>query len=223
MSSEQKKKAQSVLKSSLEAMKRVGGLAGDLIARLKKDESPEAMLATLEEGLKANRKRREDAAAEVERLHHEIAAKKKAYATAVPARKKIMETELRSLLAAYKSAENQLTVLLENERVLSTVKGRMLEVVSYDLATVTEDQIDDVIDRIEDAVEEAEARVDATRDLEKAGRRREREDDTEQLWDALKGFDEESEETSPLESELAGFEDEEESGKESAKGKTEEA
>lgn len=207
MSTEQRKKAQSILKSSVEALRKVGGLAGDLVARLKKDDSPEAMLATLEEGLKANRKRREDAAAEVERLHVEIAAKKKVYANAVPARKKIIETELRSMLAAYKSAENQLTVLLENERVLSTVKGRMLEVVSYDLATVTEDQIDDVIDRIDEAVEEAEARVDATRDLEKAGKRRVREDDSEQLWDALAGFDEEGEASPSLASELAGFDD----------------
>lgn len=207
MNTEQRKKAQSILKSSVETLKKVGGLAGDLVARLKKDDSPEAMLATLEEGLKANRKRREDAAAEVERLHMEIAAKKKVYATAVPARKKIIETELRSMLAAYKSAENQLTVLLENERVLSTVKGRMLEVVSYDLATVTEDQIDDVIDRIDEAVEEAEARVDATRDLEKAGKRRVREEDTEDLMAALAGFDEETEVSPSLASELAGFDD----------------
>lgn len=207
MNTEQKKKAQSMLRASVEALKKVGGLAGDLIAKLKKDESPEAMLATLEEGLKANRKRREDSASEVECLHKEIAAKKKAYATAVPARKKIIETELRSMLAAYKSAENQLTVLLENERVLSTVKGRMLEVVSYGLATVTEDQIDDVIDRIDEAVGEAEARVDATRDLEKAGKRRLREEDTEDLMAALAGFDEETEASSSLANELAGFDD----------------
>lgn len=208
MNSEQKKKAQSIMKTSMEALKKVGGLAGDLMARLKKDESPEAMLKTLDEGLKVNRQRREEAASQVEALHKDIVAKKKTYATAAPARKKIIETELKSLLAGYKSAESQLTVLLENERVLSTVKGRMMEVISYGLATVTEDQIDDVVDRIDEAVEEAEGRMSATRDLEKAGKRREREDDTEQLWDTLAGFDEEGAETSPLDQELAGFEDE---------------
>lgn len=222
MNDEKNKKAQNIVKASIEALKKVGGLAGDLIARLKKDQSPEAMLATLEEGLKANRKRREDAAAQVESLHREIVAKKKAYGTAAPARKKIIETELRSMLAGYKSAENQLTVLLENERVLSTVKGRMMEVISYGLATVTEDQIDDVVERIEEAVEEAEGRVAATRDLEKAGKRREREDDTEQLWDTLAGFDEVGGETTSLGKELAEFDEPESPGKQKEQGPAEE-
>ncbi len=208
MSKEQKQKARNIMNSTVAALKKAGVFAGDLMTRLKKDDSPEAMLKTLEEGLAANRARREQAAERVEVLHGQIVEGKKSLATAVPARRKIVETELRSRLAEYKSAENQLSVLLENERVLSTVQGRLLEVVSYGLATVTEDQIDDVVDRIEEAVSEAEGRLSATRDLEKAGKRRDREDDREQLMDELAGFDEEpAQKESALDKELAGFDE----------------
>lgn len=208
MSQEQKKKNRNVMKTTLAALKKAGVFAGDMMSRLKKDDSPEAMLQTLEEGLAVNRQRREEAAGRVESVHGQILAGKKALASASPARRKIIETELRSRLAEYKSAENQLAVLLENERVLSTVKGRLMEVVSYGLATVSEDQIDDVLDRIEEAASEAEGRVDATRELEKAGKRRAREEDTEHLMDELAAFDEEpaAKETT-LEKELAGFDE----------------
>ena len=208
MDKQQKQKARNIMNSTMTALKKAGVFAGDLMSRLKKDDSPEAMLKTLEEGLAANRTQREQAAGRVEALHGQIVAGKKNLATASPARKKIVETELRSRLAEYKSAENQLSVLLENERVLSTVQGRLLEVVSYGLATVTEDQIDDVVDRIEEAVSEAEGRLSATRDLEKAGKRRDREQDTEQLMDELAAFDEEpAEAESSLDKELAGFDE----------------
>lgn len=175
--------------STLAMVKRLGAGAGDLLRRLKKDKSPEAMLATIEESISANAGRRESVAARVERLHNEISAKKAEHGKAAPARRRIIEAELQSRLAEYKAAERELTVLLENERVLSQVKGRMLEVVSYGMAGVSEDQIDELVEEVEDAVEDAEGRMDAARDLDKAGKRRDRESDRESLWDELADFD----------------------------------
>ncbi len=73
---------------------------------------------------------------------------------------------MQSKLAQYKGGERELTVLLENERVLSQVKGRVNEVTGYKMAGVSEYQIDEVIDEIEEAVGEEESRLDAARDLE---------------------------------------------------------
>ena len=177
------------------------------IKKLKKDKSPEAALQRIEADQAANRESRELASARLEKLHTEIVQKKKAYEKAAPARKRVLEAELKNALAEYKAAERELSVLLENETVLAQVKGRIREVVSYGKAGVTEVQIDELVDEIEEQVGEAEGRLDAMRDLEKAGRRRDRESDTESLMNELAAFDEESGETD-LDKELAGFEDE---------------
>ena len=109
------------------------------------------------------------------------------------------------MLSSYRATERELKVLLENEAVLSQTRGRMQEVLAYGMAGVTETQIDDVIDEIEESVEVAEGRLDATRDLEKAGRRRERASEKESLQEQLGEFDEAG--SSTLEEELADFEE----------------
>jgi hypothetical protein len=178
------------------------------IKKLKKDKSPEAALQRIEADQAANRESRELASARIEKLHQFIAEKKKAYAQASPARKRILEAELKSALAKYKATERELSVLLENETVLAGVEGRIREAISYGKAGVTEVQIDELVDEIEEQVSEAEGRLDAMRDLEKAGRRRERESDRESFLDELAAFDEVEPFTSDLDKELAGFEDE---------------
>lgn len=182
-------KARKAMKQTLALVKKLGTGAVALLKKLRKDRSPEAMSATLDVQLSANRVRREEISGQVERLYNEIAAKKKAYATAPKARQRILEAELKSLLSTYKTAERELGILLENEKNLGLVKGRLNEVTAYGMAGVSEAMIDDVIDEIEEKVSEAEGVGDASRDLEKAGKRRERESDTEDLWEQLGDFD----------------------------------
>jgi hypothetical protein len=191
-SPEQKVKFKAAMKDVIGRVQRMGAGAMDLLKRLRKDKSPEEMLKTLEASLDANRARREETAKRVEQLHAEIARKKAEFAKASPARKRVLEAELKSMLTDYKTTERQMTILLENERNLAQVKGRLNEVSAYGMAGVTEDAIDDLIDEVDESVSEAEARVDAARDLEKAGKRREREGDSENLWDELAAFDEET-------------------------------
>jgi hypothetical protein len=179
------------------------------IKKLRKDKSPEAALARIEADQAVNRESREVASARIEKLHSEIVKKKRELAQASPARKRIVEAELKSALAKYKATERELTVLLENETVLANVEGRIREAVSYGKAGVTEVQIDELVDEIEEKVDEAEGRLDALRDLEKAGRRRERESDRDTFMDELAAFDEDEPVRSDLDKELAGFDEEE--------------
>ena len=190
-------RAKKVMKDVLRMAGRLGAGASELARRLKKDKSPGAMIETLRESLAANRRRREQASARLETLFREIAAQKKTYAGAPAARKPVLKAELKSKLAAYKAGERELNVLLENERVLSQLEGRLNEMIAYDMAGVTESMIDDVAVDVEDRVLEAESRVDVARDLEKAGRRRQSDDDDEEFLDDLAAFDE------PLESAAA--------------------
>ena len=199
-------KAKKAMRDMFTLVKKMGAGAIDLLKKLKKDKSPEAMMRTLEASVAANQERRESVAARVEKLYNDIVTKKKAFASAPKARQRILETELATLLASYKAAERELSILLENERVLAQTKGRMQEVMAYGMAGVTEIQIDDVIDEIEESVDAAEARMDATRDLEKAGKRRERESEKDSLWNQLGDFGEE-EKPSKLADDLAGFEE----------------
>jgi len=182
-------RARKAMRETVELVRKLGAGAMTLLRKLRKDRSPDAMLRTLDESLSANRQRREATSAAAEKLFGDIAAKKKAFEAAPPARKRILEHELRAMLAAYKASESELGVLLENERILSQVRGRMQEVLAYGMAGVSELQIDEVIDEVEEKVAEAEGRVSAARDLEKAGRRRERESDREDFAAELAGFD----------------------------------
>jgi len=195
------------MKEALRLAGKLGAGAADLLRRLKKDRSPQAMIETLDRDLSANTARREEVSGRVERLYREIASKKAAFREAPKARQRVLEAELRSMFSTYKAAERELNILLENERNLSLVKGRLNEVAAYGMAGVSETVIDDVIDEIEDKVADAEAVADAARDLEKAGRRKEREGESEDLWTELDDFGEEKK-AGELSEELAAFEDE---------------
>lgn len=201
-------KVKKALVETFALLKRAGGGAIELLKKLKKDKSPAAMLKNIEEAAAANQERREGVAARVRKMHQDIVARKKAYAVASPMQKRILEKELGALVAGYEAAERELTVLLENEKVLSQVKGRLMEVSAYGMAGVEESRIDELIDDVEDAVASAEGRIDAARDLDKAGRRRERESDQSDLMDKLAMFGEE-EDAGGQEEPAAGFTDDE--------------
>ncbi len=182
-------RAKSAMREGLRLAKMMGVGAATLLAKLRKDKSPEAMLKTIDQSLDLNQKRSSGSGTKMEALFAEISAKKLAYEKAPPARKRVLEAELKTRLSAYKAAEREYGVLLENERILSETKGRMMEVLAYGFAGVSEAQIDQLIDEVEQQVDAAEGRVDAARDLDRAGKRSDRESDRESFADKLAEFD----------------------------------
>ena len=167
----------------------LGKGATSLVDRMRGVRDPDAAISALDAQLAANRERREPLAARSEKLYGEIAAKKKVYLAAPPARKKILELELKSLISEYQSLERQLAVYFENERVISTVRGRTLELTAMGLRKISEKDIDALADKIDDAAGDAEDVTGALHDLERSGKRRDSED-PDAFADALAGFDE---------------------------------
>ena len=174
---------------------KAGKIAGDLVRRIRNEKDPEEMLKAIDASLAANREKRRPIFDRNTALATEIGAKKKVYEAAPAARKKMLELELRNLLAEYKANERQLTAFFENENALTVVRGRLLEQIALGMQTLKEDDIDKLTDDIEDAVADAENISDAVRDLDKAGKRRERDSDAGSFADELAAFDAPSEET----------------------------
>lgn len=169
------------------AGKAAGGLKS-LWAKIHPDRSPEAMVESLNGTLSANRKRLAELKPELEKAYAEIVARKAAWQKAPEARKRLLKTELETLLARYKGLEREFGVLNENTRTAEAVKGRYLEVLAYELrGQLGEDEVDDLSGLVDEKAEEAEGVQDALRDLEKAGRRKERGSDD--LEAELAGFD----------------------------------
>lgn len=159
-----------------------------LWAKIHPDRSPGAMIESLNATLEANRARLERLKPELEKAYGEIVAKKAVWQKAPEARKRLLKAELETLLARYKGLEREFGVLNENTRTVEAVKGRYLEVLAYELrGTLGEDQVDDLSGLVDEKAEEAEAVQDALRDLEKAGRRKDREDGA--FEDELAGFE----------------------------------
>lgn len=171
------------------------GLAGkaaeslaSLWARIHPDRSPEAMIESLNATLSANRKRLAELKPELEKAYAEIVARKAAWQKAPEVRKRLLKTELETLLARYKGLEREFGVLNENTRTAEAVKARYLEVLAYELrGSLGEDQVDDLSGLVDEKAEEADGVQDALRDLEKAGRRKDRESGS--FEDELAGFE----------------------------------
>ena len=185
-------------------LKQIGGFAvalgtgtGALVKKLSGIKSTDEALSELDAQIAANRERREPLSRRYDELYREIVAKKKLYQSAPPARKKILELELKGAIAEYQSIERQISAYLSNETILTKVKGRMCELVAMSLKSVSEAQIDKLTDRIEEAADSAEDIDGAIGDLDKAGVRREREDGS--FEDALAAFGDEMPEQSPEE------------------------
>lgn len=185
-----KKMSKKVMKGVLLSVKKLGKGASDLYHKLKKDNSPQAMLETLQSQTQANQARRVEVSGKIKGLYKQVVEKKKEYQAASKVRKRILETEVRNALSAYKAAESQLNILLRNEEVLNKIIGKLYEIEAHDLAGISEEFIDDVIDELDDRVAAAEGKFDAARDLDKAGRLKERATDREELLDELAGFEE---------------------------------
>lgn len=177
-----------VMKAADFAVK-MGKMSAAHVAKIRNSKTPQGMLEALEGQLAANRAVREPMMARAEQLYVEIAAKKKVYQSANPARKRIFEMELKTMLSEYKGIERQLGALFDNENTINTVKGRLLELTAMGLQSVSEKQIDRLTDNIEDAVEDAEDIKDATRDLDRAGARHESESDHDSFESALSEFE----------------------------------
>jgi len=168
---------------------KIGAGAKLLWAKIHVDRSPEAMLATLHGSLDENAARRGKVSEEMEALHTQIAAKKKAYESASPVRQRMLKTELQTLMTHYKSLEREFMLLAENEQNILTVKGRFMELIAHGLrGKLNEDMIDRLAGDIEDKTDDAESIQDAVGDLDKAGRRKDR--DTGDFDAELAGFGE---------------------------------
>jgi len=168
---------------------RAGKLAGDLVRRIRNGKDPEETLKEIDASLAANREKREPLLARNAALVTEIASKKKAYEAAPLARRKVLEMELRNLLSEYKSGERQLKAFFDNENALTVVRGRLLEQIALGMRSVREDDVDKLADDIDEAVSDAENVADAIRDLEKAGKRPDRESDADAFAAELAAFD----------------------------------
>lgn len=186
-----REQAAGILHSVAEFAGKLGKSAASLVLKIKNAHSPETVLSSIDSSLEANRTARAPLMARADKLYAEIVAKKKAYQAAAPARKKLLELELKSLLSEYKGIERQMTAFFENENTLNTVRGRVLELMALGMRKVDEATIDRLTDDIEDAVGEAEDVAGAVRDLDKAGKRHENEDDRESFDAALAGFEDE--------------------------------
>ncbi len=183
-------KKASILKQIGEFAVKLGQGAGSLAKRLAGIRDPEEAMRTIEAQIEENRARREPVARRYDELYRLIVAKKKLYQSAPPARKKILEMELKSALAEYQSLERQMAAYLKNETVLTKVKGRMNELVAMNLKGISEAGIDKLTDEVEDAADTADDIDGAIGDLDKAGVRHEREDDGS-FSDALAAFGDE--------------------------------
>lgn len=168
--------AKKAMAGTLFLAQKIGAGAKTIWAKLHVDRSPEAMLGSLHGSLDENTVRREKAATEMEAIHVQIAAKKKLYQAAAPVRQRMLKTELQTLMAHYKSLEREFMLLSENEQTILTIKGRFMELIAHGLrGKVDEDLIDRLASDVEDKTDDAEAIQDAMGDLEKAGRRKDRE------------------------------------------------
>lgn len=195
-----KEQAAGILHSVAEFAGKLGKSTVGLATKIKNANSPETVLASIDTSLEANRAQRAPLMERADKLFAEITAKKKVYQAAPPAKKKLLELELRSLLSEYKGLERQMTAFFENENTLNTVRGRVLELMALGMRKIDEATIDKLTDKIEDAVGEAEDVSGAVRDLDKAGKRRDNESDQDAFESALAGFDDEGAEFSAADS-----------------------
>ena len=157
---------------------KLGGGVKALWAKMHPDRSPSAMLAALNESQAGNRARLDAVKPELDGIYREIVAKKKDYQSAAPVRQRLLKIELQTLVARYKGLEREFTILCENERSIEAVKGRFLEVLAYGLrGKLDANLVDRLAGEVDKKADEAEFVQDALADLERVGRRRDRDSD----------------------------------------------
>ena len=157
---------------------KLGGGIKALWSKVHPDRSPAAMLATLNENQADNRARLDALKPQLDGTYREIVAKKKEYQSSAPVRQRLLKIEMQTLLARYKGLEREFTILCENERSIETVKGRFLEVLAYGLrGKLDANLVDRLAGEVDKKADEAEFVQDALADLERVGRRRDRDSD----------------------------------------------
>lgn len=158
--------------------------------------SPEEALAEVDAQLSAVRERREPKSKRYEELYAAISEKKRQRESAPPARRKMLDMALKSLLAEYKSIEREVAVLFRKEEMLVTVRGRMNELAVQGLPMPRTEDVDRLADELTDAIDTDEDLADAVVDLEKVGAER-RERHQVDLDEALAEFGDPSMEAMP--------------------------
>ena len=186
---------ESIIKSIAEFTVKLGQGAGQLAKKISGYKTPEEAMAEIDGQIESNRMKRAPLSKRYEELYAQIVLKKKAYQAAPAARRKILEMELKSMIAEYQSLERQVAAYLNNEMVLTKVKGRMCELVAINLKSVKESDIDKLVDKVDEAVGASEDIDGAIRDLDNAGQRTERDDDGA-FEEMLSGFGDELPESS---------------------------
>lgn len=180
----------------LEVMKRLKGLGSGfsgLLERIRSAGSLDSMKEKLKDAEAANAIKHSEVSEKLAEVAADIKRKKILYEKATPAEKNVLKDNLRMQLSRFNGLKRQASVFSENIRILSGVIGRINEIAAYKLAgPVSEDMIDEVADVIEEHAAEAEGRAEASRDLEKAGKRRDIETAGEDFESLLAEFDEES-------------------------------
>ena len=166
---------------------KLGAGAGALAKKLAGIKSTDEALTEIDARLAEARAHREPLGTRYEELYRTILSKKKLYQSAPPARRKLLELELKSAISEYQSIERQMAAYLKNETILTKVRGRMCELVAMNLRTVSEADIDKLTDKVERAADGAEDLDGAIEDLDKAGVRPERADKS--FEDVLSAFD----------------------------------
>ena len=86
----------------------------------------------------------------------------------------MLDMELRTLLAEYRSLEREVAALYRKEEMVVTVRGRMNELVVQGLPMPSVEDVDHLADDITDAIDTDEDLADAVSDLDKIGVGRER-------------------------------------------------
>jgi len=184
-----KDKAKKIMKETLNVMKKLGIGASGLFAKISKSKTPEEMLNQFDEQLQLNIAKHEISRKKLEQLYGKIVEFKKNYEQATGVRKKMLANELKNLMHTYKTHERELNVLLENEKILTTVRGRFMEILAYELRGVSEDSVEMLIDDLEDKVDEADGVQDVLQDLDRVGRSNTGEANEESFDDMLSEFD----------------------------------
>ena len=178
-----------VAKAALDGSVALGRSAVAYFKKLCGIRDPKAALAEAEAQLAAVRDRREPLSERYEKLYFKIASKKKLRDGASAARRKMLDMELRTLLAEYKSLEREVAALYRKEEMIVTVRGRMNELVVQGLPMPRAEDVDRLADDISDAIDVDEDLADAVSDLDKVGVGRERH--SVDLDEALSEFGEE--------------------------------
>ena len=163
-----------VAKAAVKGSVEFGKSAVAYLKKLCGIRDPKAALEEIKVQLGAVRERLNPLWKRYEALYSQISTKKKLRESAPPARRRMLDMALRSLLAEYTSIERQIGALGRKEEMLVTIHGRMEELDIQGLPMPRVEDVDRLADDIVDAIDNDEDMADAVADLNKIEPGRER-------------------------------------------------